>query len=93
MLKRDYKVVIVIPAGHFPDIEILLRNLDRQKRYFDECHVWMNCRYKDILPIYNFSKNYPFVKCINPRWPERSIDNLQKQYLDLSRIKNKRSSK
>lgn len=82
MLKRNYKVVIVIPAGHFPDIEILLRNLDKHKKYFDECHIWMNCLNNSILPIRELSKKYLFSKCINPQWPEGGIEGIAR-FLEL----------
>src|SRR6185295_17655254 len=74
MLKvRSHKVVIVIPGGTKPEIEILLNHLKHEANYFDECHLWLNTdSQSNITYMVKVAKKFPFVKCIAKDFKSRN---------------------
>ncbi len=66
MLKaRHKKVIIVIPGGTKPEIEILLNHLSHEVNYFDECHLWVNTDSKERIDyMQETAKRFPFVQCV-----------------------------
>lgn len=63
---REYKIVIVTPAGRKHYLEILLKNLLKYKDEFSEWHLWNNTKNpEDILFLYELEKQYSWIKVIN----------------------------
>ncbi len=77
MLKgKPSKVVVVIPGGTKPEIEILLNHLDHEKEYFDECHLWLNTPIQhDIWYMKKIAKRFEFVTPIHRDfWCKNGLD-------------------
>lgn len=64
------KIVIVIPGGTFPEVEILCNHLKHEVNYFDECELWLNTTDKhNIDKMIQMEKKFGFIKCV-----ERSFE-------------------
>jgi len=60
------KTIIVTPSGRRKYLHILLNFLKKQKKDFDEWHLWNNCRDKeDEIYIYELEKEYEWISVIN----------------------------
>lgn len=63
---REYKYVVITPAGRQVYLEILLTYLERQKQDFDEWHLWKNTLNKnDISYMNTLTQKHSWIKIID----------------------------
>jgi hypothetical protein len=65
MAAREYKSVVVTPAGRRAYLEILVKHLAKQKHAFDEWHLWKNTNnFDDIVCLNELASTHPWIKVI-----------------------------
>ena len=88
-------VQIIIPGGRIRSLNILCKHLEHEKKYFDECFVWINTNYPDEIDyIKNIEKKYDFIKYIepdpdweiNPHTPAKGITYFANKYCNEDKI-------
>jgi len=66
---KKRKIIIVIPAGVFPELIALCNHLSHEKDFFDEVHIWANTYdSQKIEKINNLTKRFNFIKIIPISW-------------------------
>lgn len=60
---KQYKCVVVTPAGRKRYVEILLHYILKEKNFIDEYHIWMNTNNQDDINYFiELSKKFSFIK-------------------------------
>ena len=76
---KNYKIIVVVPAGRKRYLEILHIYLKRNKNIIDECHFWENTvneNEKDLRFIRKICKNSKYFK--NIKCPLRGMNHIEK---------------
>lgn len=88
--KREYKCIIVTPAGRKQYLEILVKHLTKQKDSFEEWHLWKNTSNPDDLKyLHDLADTHLWIKVIEAADSDPSVGNLNiYRFFDFARDPN-----
>lgn len=74
---REYKCIIVTPAGRRQYLEVLVKHLAKQKHAFEEWHLWNNARNADdVNCLHELAGMHSWIKVIEAPHSDPNAGNM-----------------